>query len=113
MGKVFKVYLSSGSRIYVCKDCGTHLCYHKDRVSKSFQGRHGKAYLFNRCVNTYLGEEEDRLLITGLHTVCDVYCMCCDSVLGWQYLKAFESSQRYKEGKVIIEKAKMVKGEDA
>jgi hypothetical protein len=50
-----------------------------------------------------------RLLITGLHTVADIYCSCCQQVLGWKYEQAFEESQKYKEGKYIIEKAKMVK----
>ena len=39
----------------------------------------------------------------------DIYCSCCQQVLGWKYLQAFEESQKYKEGKFIIEKAKMVK----
>jgi hypothetical protein len=25
------------------------------------------------------------MLITGLHTVCDCYCITCNSVLGWKY----------------------------
>lgn len=70
------------------------------------------------------------MLITGLHTVADVYCNSCHTVLGWKYVRAhpsiprraaeplvltraprqveaFEESQKYKEGKCIIEKAKM------
>ena len=60
-------------------------------------------------MNVTLGPKEDRLLITGLHTVADIYCSCCQQVLGWKYEQAFEESQKYKEGKYIIEKAKMVK----
>jgi hypothetical protein len=30
-------------------------------------------------------------------------------VLGWKYEKAFEESQKYKEGKYILEKAKVMK----
>jgi len=44
-----------------------------------------------------------------LHTVADIFCSCCQQVLGWKYEQAFEESQKYKEGKYIIEKAKMVK----
>ena len=76
---------------------------------QAFQGRHGRAYLFNSMVNQTLGPKEDRILITGLHTVCDIYCNCCHSILGWKYEEAFEESQKYKEGKFIIEKVKMVK----
>jgi hypothetical protein len=49
------------------------------------------------------------MLITGLHTVCDIYCITCNCVLGWKYEFAFEESQKYKEGKFILEKAKVQK----
>ena len=38
-----------------------------------------------RSVNVTLGPREDRMLITGLHTVCDIYCITCNCVLGWKY----------------------------
>ena len=37
-------------------------------------------------INISLGPSEDRLLITGLHTVADIYCTCCNTVLGWKYV---------------------------
>jgi len=111
MGKLFKTYLE-GSRIYSCSSCHTHLANHDDIVSKSFQGRHGRAYLFSEVVNVSFGPREDRILITGLHTVADMYCNCCQTILGWKYEEAFEESQKYKEGKCIIEKAKMIKEGD-
>ena len=43
--------------------------------------------------------------MTGLHTVRDVFCACCSSLLGWKYDFAYEQSQKYKEGKFIVEKA--------
>lgn len=42
--------------------------------------------------------------MTGLHTVCDIFCKRCKGMVGWTYLRAYESSQKYKEGKFIIEK---------
>jgi DNA-directed RNA polymerase subunit N (RpoN/RPB10) len=27
------------------------------------------------------------MLMTGLHTVCDIYCISCQSVVGWKYVK--------------------------
>jgi len=108
MGRLFKEYLS-GSRIYTCRECKSHLANGDEIISKSFQGRHGKAYLFNKCVNVAVGPKEDRILITGLHTVADIYCIECQSVLGWKYEEAYEESQKYKVGKFIIEKAKMEK----
>jgi hypothetical protein len=51
-----------------------------------------------------IGPAEDRLLITGLHSVCDIFCKRCKNLVGWTYARAYEASQKYKEGKFIIEK---------
>ncbi len=64
----------------------------------------GRAYLFDQCVNITTGPPEDRILITGLHTVSDISCKRCQALVGWTYAKAYEPSQKYKEGKYIIEK---------
>ena len=64
----------------------------------------GRAYLFDNCVNISIGKAEDRRLITGLHSVCDIFCKRCKTLIGWTYAKAYEPSQKYKEGKFIIEK---------
>ncbi len=37
-------------------------------------------------VNVALGPREERLLITGLHVVADIYCADCQTVLGWKYV---------------------------
>jgi Yippee zinc-binding/DNA-binding /Mis18, centromere assembly len=97
------VYLD-GPQVYTCAQCRTHITSHDDIISKSFHGRHGRAYLFDQCVNVTIGPSEDRRLITGMHTVSDLFCKRCKTLVGWTYLKAFESSQKYKEGKYIIEK---------
>ncbi|XP_076798644.1 protein yippee-like 1 isoform X2 [Arvicanthis niloticus] len=77
--------------------------------NKSFQGSQGRAYLFNSVVNVGCGPAEERVLLTGLHAVADIYCENCKTTLGWKYEHAFESSQKYKEGKFIIELAHMIK----
>ncbi|XP_074701470.1 protein yippee-like 2 isoform X2 [Strix aluco] len=76
---------------------------------QSFQGSQGRAYLFNSVVNVGCGPAEERVLLTGLHAVADIYCENCKTTLGWKYEHAFESSQKYKEGKYIIELAHMIK----
>ncbi|KAG8511283.1 Protein yippee-like 4, partial [Galemys pyrenaicus] len=78
-------------------------------VQASFQGSHGRAYLFNSVVNVGCGPAEQRLLLTGLHSVADIFCESCKTTLGWKYEQAFETSQKYKEGKYIIEMSHMVK----
>jgi Yippee zinc-binding/DNA-binding /Mis18, centromere assembly len=64
----------------------------------------GRAYLFDYCVNVTIGPPEDRQLMTGAHSVCDIFCKRCNLMIGWTYAKAYESSQKYKEGKFIVEK---------
>ena len=97
------VYLD-GPQVYTCAQCRTHLTSHDDIISKSFHGRRGRAYLFDQCVNVTLGAAEERRLITGLHSVCDIYCKRCKTLVGWTYQKAYETNQKYKEGKFIVEK---------
>jgi hypothetical protein len=82
---------------------------------------------FLLSVNVNTSAAEERVLLTGLHEVADVYCDCCKTLLGWKYVNmfsvyiqneaflfflkehAFESSQKYKEGKYIIELVHMIK----
>lgn len=37
-------------------------------------------------VNVCLGPTEGRLLASGLHAVCDIYCSSCQQILGWKYV---------------------------
>lgn len=39
-------------------------------------------------INCTLGPNEDRLLITGLHTVADLECGFCGVILGWKYVRS-------------------------
>ncbi|XP_051987940.1 protein yippee-like 3 isoform X1 [Xyrauchen texanus] len=107
--KTFQAYLDSCHRRYSCVHCRAHLANHDDLISKSFQGSQGRAYLFNSVVNIGCGPAEERLLLTGLHAVADIYCENCHTTLGWKYEQAFELSQKYKEGKFIIELSHMIK----
>ncbi len=45
------------------------------------------------------------MMLTGRHFVRDVTCKKCDVKLGWMYEFAMEETQRYKEGRVILERA--------
>ncbi|KAL5721084.1 hypothetical protein ACHQM5_013690 [Ranunculus cassubicifolius] len=94
-------------RIYSCKHCHADLALTEDIVSKQFHSRHGKAYLFSKVVNVTVGEKEERMMITGWHTVGDIFCVGCGSLVGWKYFAAHENSQKYKEGKFILERFKV------
>ena len=97
---------------YTCANCRASITNHAELISKAFQGRHGRAFLFASASNVALGPKEDRVLLTGLHTVADIYCTGCETRLGWKYVEAFEPSQKYKEGKFIVEKIKIIEGTD-
>uniref|UniRef100_I1PEL7 Protein yippee-like n=1 Tax=Oryza glaberrima TaxID=4538 RepID=I1PEL7_ORYGL len=106
MGRLFVMHLEG--KVYSCKHCHTHLGLSSDIISKqSFHCKHGKAYLFNKVVNVTSGVKEDRMMITGMHTVSDIFCVGCGSIVGWKYEAAHEKSQRYKEGKFILERYKV------
>uniref|UniRef100_A0A2P2K2E9 Protein yippee-like n=1 Tax=Rhizophora mucronata TaxID=61149 RepID=A0A2P2K2E9_RHIMU len=105
MGRLFVVNLEG--EIYSCKHCKTHLALCKDIVSKSFHCRHGKAYLFNKAVNVSVGVMEERMMSTGLHTVADIFCVGCGSIVGWKYETAPNENQKYKEGKSVLERCKV------
>lgn len=47
-------------------------------------------------------------MTTGLHTVRDIFCAKCGTTMGWKYERAYDQNQKYKEGKVILEKALLV-----
>lgn len=118
MGLSYNIYLNS-SRIYGCKNCKTHLSNHDDILSRvsaipnllslpaktlqNFRGQHGKAYLFDSVVNITESEPNERNMTTGRHVVRDIHCRQCKETVGWKYDKAYEASEKYKEGKFILE----------
>lgn len=107
MGMVYRIYLE-GERIYGCANCKTHLATIHSMMSRAFNGQHGRAYLFETVVNVVEGEPIDRDMTTGKHTVRDISCCKCRTVLGWKYDRAYEPLQQYKEGKFILERNLLV-----
>jgi len=77
-------------------------------ISRRFNGQHGQAYLFETVFNVAEGQAEDRQMTTGLHRVRDIRCARCGQTMGWKYERAYEQSQKYKEGKSILEKNLLV-----
>lgn len=103
MGKpYFAIWL--GDKVFRCKKCKTHFGSKDDVMSKNFHGKTGAAYLFYQSLNYITGKAEDREMLTGLHKVWDVYCAGCQTNIGWKYEDAEEESEKYKIGKVIIER---------
>lgn len=124
-------YLNGHTSHLRCARCSTDLALSNQIISKGFTGRHGRAYLvapstsaissnplglrtpkakndaLPNLPNTYTHKPVPRTLVTGAHTVGDISCAQCGSVLGWKYVAAEEEAQRYKVGKFILETKKV------
>jgi hypothetical protein len=125
-------FLSGATSHLRCARCSADLAASTQIISKGFTGRHGRAYLvaphpsasanlklnhhtlpystlkakndaLPNLPNTYTHKPVPRQLVTGAHTVGDISCAVCGSVLGWKYVAAEEEGQRYKVGKFILE----------
>ncbi|KAJ9649094.1 hypothetical protein H2199_001008 [Coniosporium tulheliwenetii] len=119
-------YLADTTSHLRCARCLTDLAPSSSIISKGFTGRHGRAYLVSppttaqllslgirpssiaqrdqgNLVNTHVHKAVPRQLVTGAHTVADISCAVCGSVVGWKYVDAVEEGQRYKVGKFILE----------
>jgi hypothetical protein len=46
-----------------------------------------KCFVVPNSINVTKGPKEDRILTTGLHSVCDIYCLSCDDNIGWFYVR--------------------------
>lgn len=110
MGRIFLSHIG-GTRLFSCASCDTPLTNRAELVSTRFTGATGRAFLFNKVVNLTYSEVQDRVMLTGRHMVRDVMCKNCDAKLGWIYEFANEENQRYKEGKVILERALVTESE--
>ncbi|CAD7927685.1 unnamed protein product [Amoebophrya sp. A120] len=103
-------HYSSGRQIppgrWVSTNCAqneTQLARMEHIIDTGFTGQLGPGYLMSNLLNYTCGPEEERMLMTGKHVVCDVSCVRCQTVLGWKYLQAYQFDQKYKEGKFVVE----------
>ncbi|XP_060772096.1 uncharacterized protein LOC132882995 isoform X1 [Neoarius graeffei] len=81
-------------------------CQHGSQDHQDTQGRPPQQGGSPRkVVNVQYSDVQDREMVTGRHMVRDVSCKNCNSKLGWMYEFAIDNSQRYKEGRVILERA--------
>ncbi|RHN75046.1 hypothetical protein MtrunA17_Chr2g0316891 [Medicago truncatula] len=68
---------------------------------------------YSNSVNTTTGTPVERMMLSGLHTVTDIFCCCCGQIVGWKYESAHEKSQKYKEGKFVLERGRIVDDVDS
>ncbi|KAG5533903.1 hypothetical protein RHGRI_027933 [Rhododendron griersonianum] len=95
--------------LFSCRNCRNPVALRHDLLSKSFIGKSGQAYMFAHAKNVVLGQTEDKKLMTGLFSIGNVYCSKCGQELGWKYIRAYDAKQSFKEGRFIIEKARILK----
>ncbi|KAH8292705.1 hypothetical protein KR018_003223 [Drosophila ironensis] len=110
MGRIFLEHLG-GLKLFNCAQCHTNLTNRSQLISTRFTGATGRAYLFKRVVNLTFSDIQERVMLTGRHMVRDVMCKNCSAKLGWMYEFATEESQKYKEGRVILEYALITEAE--
>ncbi|XP_054797267.1 protein yippee-like At4g27740 [Prosopis cineraria] len=97
------------SASFRCRNCQTPIALRSDLLSKRFLAKSGAAFMFSHARNIMEGAKQDRQLMTGVFCVADIYCTNCGQELGWKYIQAYEPCQKSKEGKFVIEKAKILK----
>jgi len=98
---------AASGAIFACASCGAHLAPREALVSDNFTGRTGPALLVRFVLNSVLGAAEARVLRSGAHVVCDIFCACCGEALGWHYLRAPGASEEYKVGASVLERARV------
>ncbi|KAE8795618.1 protein yippee-like [Hordeum vulgare] len=77
MGRLFLMHLEGNA--YSCKFCRAHLGLAADIISKNFQSKHGKAYLFNRvhggeCISLSGLTNEKQLVLSCNLVNADFLC---------------------------------------
>ncbi|KAI9076122.1 hypothetical protein K1719_041936 [Acacia pycnantha] len=79
MGRLFLIDLEGD--FYSCKYCNTPLALANDVISEVSAQRQTEQYKVGKfilkSVNVTVGEKEERMMITGLHTVVDIFCVTC------------------------------------
>lgn len=65
--------------------------------------------MFEHVKNIVMGRKEEKQLMTGYYTVANIFCSKCGQEMGWAYIRAYEARDKYKEGRYIVEKAKILK----
>eukprot|EP00475_Leptophrys_vorax_P013836 TRINITY_DN2019_c2_g1_i1.p1 TRINITY_DN2019_c2_g1~~TRINITY_DN2019_c2_g1_i1.p1 ORF type:complete len:161 (-),score=28.96 TRINITY_DN2019_c2_g1_i1:117-599(-) len=90
---------------YCCARCGTQIASRDQLMSSQFRGRTGRAFLFGAVINCVQSpnEPELTLLASGAHYICELSCVLCHERLGWNYRRAVNASNKYKEGHSCLE----------
>lgn len=61
--------------------CIFHVFNSEDKIN-------APACLNLRRENVTVGEKEQRMMMTGMHIVVDIFCVTCGSIVGWKYVRS-------------------------
>lgn len=70
----------------------THSAKKTPSTTLTYRGNHWSYYsasvlLFR--VNVTAGPIEERMMLSGIHTVTDIFCVCCGQIVGWKYVSLY------------------------
>ncbi len=58
-----------------------------------------------------LGPESEKIMMTGLHRVCDIHCKACMKLLGWTYVSQISINQSFRY--LLTNRARNIKKENS
>ncbi|KDQ50282.1 hypothetical protein JAAARDRAFT_42279 [Jaapia argillacea MUCL 33604] len=90
-------------RPIICRSCGNFITDMDYLLSTAFVGFNGKAALFQQTSNVTLSPPSTRLMCTGAHTIQEMTCAVCQKYIGWNIVRAHDITERWKEGKFLLE----------
>ncbi|XP_016476149.2 protein yippee-like At5g53940 [Nicotiana tabacum] len=103
MGRLFLVDLEG--KTVNCKICKTQLALTNNLMLKDFICHKEKAYLFRNVVNITFGPNEEKMILSEMHTIADIFCCCCGQIVGWKYVATpYGNNHKCKEGNFVLEK---------
>jgi hypothetical protein len=62
--------------------------FYEDVTRSKYSDSHVFVCLFGPwpSVNFTCGELVERMMVSGMHTVADIFCCCCGQIIGWKYV---------------------------
>lgn len=111
MGRIFTMQLDNEVEPkYACNVCLNELCYCElDIIRSDYQCQSGTALFSARIINIVEGAIVHKHFISGHYMIQDVFCNVCLQLIGWKYIEAKESENKFKEGNYVIELIKVQK----
>ncbi|ETW75140.1 hypothetical protein HETIRDRAFT_27552, partial [Heterobasidion irregulare TC 32-1] len=72
---------------------------------QDYRGFCGKAALFREVASasTHLAPPSIQLMASGAYTIRLLSCQRCRAYLGWEIVRAHEETERWKEGRALLE----------